>query len=137
MRMKINVLILGLLASALGGMINPFNKVEAGEVCNYLNKATALAQAFRNSDQVWVAEGWWLLDPGDCITYPDDALIHIRHSSDIRPYNVANTENTEAVTGQLCVVGDRFTAYRADDSGACAQAGGSLEPFVGFGGLIQ
>ena len=137
MRMNMNVLILGLLATALGGTLSPFNKAEAGEVCNYLNQATALAQAFRNADQVWVAEGWWLLDPGDCITYPDDALIHVRHSNDIRPYSAENLEITEAVTEQLCVVGDRFTAYRADNNGACEQAGGSLEPFVGFEGLIQ
>ena len=137
MRMKMNGLILGLLASTLGGMLNPFNKAEAGEVCNYLNQATALAQAFRNADQVWVAEGWWLLDPGECISYPDDALIHVRHSSDIRPYSAENLEITEAVTEQLCVVGDRFTAYRADNSGACAQAGGSLQTFLGFEGLIQ
>ena len=136
MRIKINRLLLGLLTTALASTLNPHNKAEAGQVCNYLNKATALAQAFRNTDQVWVTEGWWILDPGDCITYPDDTLIHVRNSDDIRPYSTENFEVIEAVTERLCVVGDRFTAYRADNSGACAQAGGSLKTFVGFEELI-
>ncbi|MFM7574131.1 MAG: DUF1036 domain-containing protein [Snowella sp.] len=31
-----------------------------------------MAQAHLNQDNVWVAEGWWRIDPGDCVVYSDN-----------------------------------------------------------------
>lgn len=70
----------------------------------------------RNQDQIWVSEGWWELDPGECLNYPDNWYTYLQYDRDTaveRPV----VPTTNQVT--LCVVQDRFVTYNAISNVAC------------------
>ena len=121
------------LVSLTAGQFLIAGRVNAGEVCNYRNQVLALAQAYRNQEQVWVSEGWWLLNPGDCIAYPDDAVTYLQFQENSPPSRPYEPGSPEVVEAQLCVVQDRFTAFSASTPRACIEAGGTLRTFLGFG----
>lgn len=136
MKAKITLMLLSLAAVAISESLATA-KAKAGEVCNYRNQVLTLAQAYINQDEVWVSEGWWLINPGDCISYPDNALTYLQfneNSQPSRPYQKQSTEVSEEVLqARLCIVQDRFTAFSASTPRACAEAGGKLRQFLGFG----
>jgi uncharacterized membrane protein len=132
MKAKMIPMLLGLVSLAAGESLIA-SRVNAGEVCNYRNQVLALAQAYRNQEQVWVSEGWWLLNPGDCISYPDGAVTYLQFQEDFRPSRTYQKDDQEVLEARLCVVQDRFTAFSADTGRACTEAGGTLKPFLGFG----
>jgi uncharacterized membrane protein len=143
MKHKITLIALSLVAAAVGQSLGA-GRATAGEVCNYRNQVLALAQAYVNPDEVWVSEGWWLINPGDCIAYPDNALTYLQFDEDSqppRPYQKQATEAAqEVLQARLCIVQDRFTAFSAATPRDCAEAGGTLRQFLGFGAkreLIQ
>lgn len=143
MKAKITLFLLSLAAVAVGESLATA-RAKAGEVCNYRNQVLALAQAYVNQDEVWVSEGWWKLNPGDCIDYPDNALTYLQFNEDSqpsRPYiEQSNEATSEVYEARLCVVQDRFTAFSASTSRTCAEAGGKLRRFLGLGAkreLIQ
>ena len=131
MKAKIIPMLLSLVSLAAGELLIA-SQANAGEVCNYRNQVLALAQAYRNQNQVWVSEGWWLLNPGDCIAYPDDAVTYVQFNQDSRPHRFYRVGSPEVIEARLCVVQDRFTVFSAATPRACTQAGGTFKPFVGF-----
>lgn len=134
MKAKMIPMLLSLVSLAAGESLIP-SRVDAGEVCNYRNQVLALAQAnYRTQDKVWVSEGWWLLNPGDCISYPDEAVTYLQFQENSRPYRRYQQGSPEVLEVKLCVVQDRFTAFSASTRRACTEAGGTLRTFVGFGG---
>jgi uncharacterized membrane protein len=136
MKTKITLMLLSLVAVAVSESLAT-TKAKAGEVCNYRNQVLALAQAYVNQSEVWVSEGWWLVNPGDCIAYPDNVLTYLQfneNSQPSRPYQKEPTGASEEVLeARLCVVQDRFTAFSASTPRACTEAGGKLRQFLGFG----
>ncbi|MFN5515860.1 MAG: DUF1036 domain-containing protein [Cyanobacteriota bacterium] len=124
----LSALLFGLLpASFLSLLPSP---VQAGETCNYLNYDIAMAMGFQNENQVWVSEGWWLLEPGECAVYPDSAKVFFQIDKD-SPISRAIPQG--APSQSLCIVADRFTAYQADNSEACDSLDGAMVTFFNPG----
>ncbi len=119
-------LFLGLMPMAFGEAIILAPSAQAGETCNYINRNLWMAQAYQNANQVWVSEGWWVIEPGECVSYADNVSTFFKIAEDSIPSR-PKIENSK--TKALCVINDRFTVFQADNPTACD---GSLETFVGF-----
>ncbi len=129
------VLVLGAIASTLGSfaLIPPL--VQAGEVCNYNNRILRVAVAYPNQNEVWVSQGWWELDPGACLQYPDTWYTFLQFNRDNAP---SRPQGQGVSTANLCVAQDRFTAYNATSFSTCEQldsyfADLSLRNYVNIG----
>jgi uncharacterized membrane protein len=120
----------GLMLTALGTPAVLSEAASAGEICNYENSVAYLARAYQNQDEVWISEGWWKLDPGQCAIAADNQLTYLmfdRDSEATRPYNQGFADT------KLCIVHDHFIAYNAISTKACSHAGGTLKTFLGIG----
>lgn len=119
-----------LLVMGLGGELMAPTAARAGETCNYVNHNLFMAQAFQNERQVWVSEGWWVIEPGDCVVYADNAVTYFKVEEDVTPPRPALETATKMT---LCVVNDRFTVVQADNVRACEDADGAMVTFLNPG----
>ena len=129
MKKSFTIFLLSLAAIALGEGLKP-NAAQAGETCNYINNSLFMAQAHLNQDNVWVAEGWWRIDPGDCVVYSDNTSTFFKIQEDVTP---PRPTIPQAVATELCVVHDRFIVYQANNPGACDSQNGQMMTFLGLG----
>ena len=123
-------LLIGLLPATFSVLSWPLEPVQAGETCNYLNHQIFMAQAFLNENQVWVSEGWWPLEPGECVVYSDNASTYFKISEDQsapRP-TLPGTTKTD-----LWIVHDRDRVYQAEQAGVCSGQEGWMETFIQVG----
>ena len=130
MKGKTLLLILSLVAATVGECLGFPKIASASEVCNYRNRTVYMAQAYPNRNEIWVSEGWWELEPGECIVYSDRALAYVkldRHSPSLLPYDRGFPDT------DLCIVHDRFIVYNAIEPSACREAGGTMKTFIGIG----
>lgn len=109
----------------------------AGKSCNYLNHNLFMAQGYQNPNGVWVSDGWWVIAPGDCVVYSDQAFTFFK----IREGRIPNRQAIAAIEGsesmELCQVNDRFTLFQAQDSSVCADAGGNKGMFINPGPNLE
>lgn len=124
----LSVLLLGLLPASLLTLAP--SSAQAGETCNYFNYDIAMAMASQNENQVWVSQGWWLLEPGECAVYPDGAKVFFQIDKDSP---ISRTIPQGAPSQSLCIVSDRFTAYQADNPSACDSLDGEMVTFFNPG----
>ena len=129
MKKSFTIFLLSLAAIALGEGLKP-NAAQAGETCNYINHSLFMAQAHLNQDNVWVAEGWWRIDPGDCVVYSDNISTYFKKEEDV---SAPRPKPSEALVTDLCVVNDRFIVYQANDLRACGRENGQMMTFLGLG----
>lgn len=112
------LLSLGILGIVLGESVFSPETAQAGELCNYRNQLLQVSAAYLNKDNVWVAKGWWMVEPGECLTHPDDWYTYVQVNRDevvARP----QLKQEEAKTVQLCVTQDRYTSYNGVSWGPC------------------
>jgi len=129
MKKPFTIFLLSLLAIALGQAVKP-NPVKAGETCNYINNNLFMAQAHRNQNNVWVAEGWWKIEPGDCVVYADNASTYFKIEEEV---SAPRPKIPQTLVTELCVVNDRFIVYQANDWSVCEGQDGQMMTFVGLG----
>ena len=124
----------GLVSVGLGvGLLSP-SAAHAGETCNYINRNLLMAQAFQNERNVWVSEGWWVIEPGDCVVYADNAVTYFKIEEGVTPPR----PDLEPLTKmKLCVVNDRFTVVQADNGQACGDAQGTMVTFLNPGATLE
>lgn len=106
----------------------------AGETCNYVNQRLFMAQAFQNERDVWVSEGWWVIEPGDCVVYSDSAVTYFKIEENVAPPRPDLETSTQKT---LCVVNDRFTVVQADNTQACGTADGAMVTFLSPGSTLE
>jgi uncharacterized membrane protein len=123
-----------LLTVGLGGELLTPATANAGETCNYVNHNLFMAQAFQNERQVWVSEGWWVIQPGDCVVYADNAVTYFKIEEGVTPPRPVLDTATKM---NLCVVNDRFTVVQADNAGACGDADGAMVTFLNPGTTLE
>jgi uncharacterized membrane protein len=83
---------------------------------------------------VWVSEGWWVIEPGDCVVYADNALTYFKIEEGVTPPR----PNLDTVTKMnLCVVNDRFTVVQSDNGQACGDAHGTMATFLNPGTTLE
>lgn len=129
MKNPLGLLLLSCVSLSLGEGFGT-TAVYAGETCNYINNNLYMAQAYQNRNQVWVGEGWWIIEPGQCVVYSDNASTYFKLEENVaapRPIVPG------AVTTELCVINDRFTVFQAEDSTACNSQNGTLTTFTKIG----
>ena len=129
MKKPFTVVLLSLLAIAFGDIIKS-NPAHAGETCNYINNNLFMAQAHRNENNVWVAEGWWRIEPGSCVVYGDNVSTYFKIEEDVA---APRPKIPQSVKTDLCVVNDRFIVYQANDFGVCDGQDGQIMTFVQVG----
>jgi len=105
-------------------------KAQAGQTCNYINQNLFMAQAYKNADQVWVSEGWWVIQPGECVVYADTVSTFFKVTADTLPPRL---QPKGVELAELCVVNDRFIVYQADNPAACDSQDGVLSTFLSLG----
>lgn len=130
MKKSLGLLLLGLIPWAIADGFWGTSSVEAGQTCNYINNNLYMAQAYLNTDNVWVSQGWWVLEPGQCAVYADNASTYFKIEEDVaapRP-TLPNTVQTD-----LCVVNDRFVVYQASDAAVCDNQDGMITTFTAIG----
>lgn len=124
------------LGSAFWGTIFTPTPALAGKSCNYLNTNLSMAQGYQNQDGVWVSEGWWVVEPGECVVYADNAFTYFKISNGVAPTRpVMDQEQIRTV--KLCQVNDRFTVFQSDQGQACEKAGGNGATFLNPGAIVE
>ncbi|BFM40914.1 DUF1036 domain-containing protein [Synechocystis sp. LKSZ1] len=121
---------LGLLPALLGSVFVATPKAQAGQTCNYINQNLFMAQAYQNANQVWVSEGWWVIEPGECVVYADNVSTFFKISENVTPPRL---QPKDVQLADLCVVNDRFMVYQADNLAACDSQDGDLATFLNPG----
>lgn len=124
------------LGSALLGTIFTPSVALAGKSCNYLNTNLSMAQGYQNQNGIWVSEGWWVVEPGECVVYSDNAFTYFKISNGVAP-NRPLTEQDQIEAIKLCQVDDRFTVFQTDQSQACGNAGGNIATFLNPGSTLE
>jgi uncharacterized membrane protein len=101
--------------------------------CNDATVRLEIAISYPDSARGWVAEGWWLVDPGQCRTVIDNPL-----KSRYYYFFAHDSSGGTRFSGETpyCIQTEKFTLYQAQftHSGKrteadCAQAGLRLEKF--------
>ena len=129
MKKSLTIFLLSLAMIVLGEGLKP-NPAQAGETCNYINNNLFMAQAHLNKDNVWVAEGWWKIEPGDCVVYADNASTYFKIEEEV---SAPRPKTPQALATDLCVVNDRFTVYQANNPGVCDGQDGQMTTFLSLG----
>ena len=122
------------LGTTLASLTLAIAPAPAGEICNYQNLPLYLAVATQNTNNIWISEGWWVIEPGECVTYPDQALTYLKVTENESPVRkiASNVKNTSA-----CVVNDKFVAFSAISESACDEVDGDLVPFLQAGNNLE
>ncbi len=115
---------LGLLMTAgavIGELALSPKMAQASELCNYRNEIVRVSGAYLNKDDVWVSQGWWLVEPGECMVYPDDwyTYVEVDRAQTVERTYLLNLEEEEVQAVQLCVLQDGYTFYNAELFEAC------------------
>lgn len=129
--------VLGALSSVcLGAMVAPTPAL-AGKSCNYYNTNLFMAQGYVNQDGIWVSDGWWVIRPGDCVVYADNAFTYFKITDGQAPNRsrILATACTESIN--LCQINDRFTTYQADNGMVCGNNGGNMATFINPGSTVE
>ncbi|WP_218128281.1 DUF1036 domain-containing protein [Rhodospira trueperi] len=97
---------------ALVAMMTAASAAHAGlEVCNHTSVARWLAIGYLNRDEVWSSEGWWHVEPGDCVKPIEDDLTQ-------RYYYYRAEDPNEQFEGDgffFCAVPDAFNIVGDSD----------------------
>ncbi|HAC63864.1 MAG TPA: hypothetical protein DCF68_10085 [Cyanothece sp. UBA12306] len=112
------LLSLGITATIVSPVTFGTEQAVAGEICNARNQILFVAGAYTNEDDVWVTKAWWEVEPGECLSYPDNWYTYIevsRHETAARP----DVEDKDFETVELCVLQDKQTIYNAIYEGEC------------------
>lgn len=109
------------LGTGLGELALSPKTAQAAELCNYRNEIVRVSGAYMNKDETWVSKGWWLVEPGECMVYPDDwyTYVQVDRAQTVERSYLLSLEDEEIETVQLCVLQDRFTFYNAELFEAC------------------
>ncbi|WP_241392641.1 DUF1036 domain-containing protein [Rippkaea orientalis] len=134
------LLLLGIIAAVGSQVTIGTQKAIAGEICNNINDMIFISAAQMNNNDVWVSKGWWEVEPGACLSYPDDwyAFVQVNRDHHVplfegRPHQIVlapvgrqwqewqnSEENKPPIESvKLCVVQDKYTAYSAKDGALC------------------
>ena len=130
MKKSLGLLLLSFMPLVIGEGFGTTAVVQAGETCNYINNNLYMAQAYQNANRVWVSQGWWIIEPGHCVVYGDNASTYFKIEEDVA---APRPTIPQAVTTDLCVVNDRFIFYQANDAGVCDSQDGGLTTFTNIG----
>lgn len=106
------------VTAGVGELAFSANKAQGAELCNYRNEIVRVSGAYVNNDDVWVTQGWWLVEPGECMVYPDNWYTYVevdREQTVERTYLLE--QEIETVT--LCVLQDRYTFYSGETYEVC------------------
>ncbi len=122
--------------SALLGTVFTPSPALAGKSCNYLNTSLFMAQGYQNQNDIWVSEGWWVIKPGECVVYADNAFTYFKIHNGVAPSRPFTAQD-QAESVKLCQVNDRFTVFQADQGRACANAGGNVATFINPGSTLE
>ncbi|MEM8780573.1 MAG: DUF1036 domain-containing protein [Cyanobacteria bacterium P01_G01_bin.49] len=118
--MKNSLLLFSLVTATLGlgELTFSSNKAQGAELCNYRNEIVRVSGAYVNSDETWVTQGWWLVEPGECMVYPDNWYTYVEVD---RQQTVERTHLVEQgiETVDLCVLQDRYTFYNGETVEVC------------------
>ncbi|AIE72569.1 MULTISPECIES: DUF1036 domain-containing protein [unclassified Synechocystis] len=125
------------LGTALVGAIFTPAPALAGKSCNYLNTNLSMAQGYENQNGVWVSEGWWVLEPGECVVYSDNAFTYFKIRDGVAPNRKAMEEMAGSESIKLCQVNDRFTVFQSDNGSVCRDAGGNTQVFTNPGTNLE
>ncbi len=118
MNNKLFLMALGMAVTAVGEVSLFSQQATAGEICNARNQILYVAGAYTNEDDVWVTKGWWTIEPGECLSYPDNWYTYVevsRHETAARP----DVEGKDFETVELCVLQDKQTIYNAISPQEC------------------
>jgi uncharacterized membrane protein len=128
--------IMALGSLLFGTMVAP-SPALAGKSCNYLNNRLFMAQGYENQNGIWISEGWWEVEPGECVVYSDNAFTYFKIRDGVAPNRraIAETEGSESI--RLCQVNDRFTVYQSDQNSVCRNSEGSHETFINPGTNLE
>ncbi len=129
MKQTIGLLLFSLMPWGVGMNLGAA-PAQAGETCNYINNNLFMAQAHQSRNQVWVSQGWWVIEPGNCVVYADTVSTFFKYNED-NPVGRQPLPNVSTI--DLCVVNDRFTVYQANDAKVCDNQDGQMVTFVGIG----
>lgn len=118
------------LGSTFASLTLAIAPAPAGEICNYQNLPLYLAIAAQNTHDIWISEGWWVIEPGECVTYPEEALTYLKVAENQSPVRAiaAKVKSTPA-----CVVNDKFIAFSATSESGCDEVYGELVQFLQAG----
>ena len=125
------------LGSALVGSVFAPAPAIAGKSCNYLNTNLFMAQGHENPNGIWVSEGWWVVEPGECVVYSDNAFTYFKIRDGVAPNRKAIAEMAGSESIKLCQVNDRFTVFQSDSGSVCRIAGGNNQTFINPGSNLE
>lgn len=54
-----------------------------GKSCNYFNINLFMVQGYENFNGIWVSEGWWVVELGECVVYFDSVFIYFKISDGV------------------------------------------------------
>ncbi|MEA5533330.1 DUF1036 domain-containing protein [Crocosphaera sp. XPORK-15E] len=118
--MKNSLLLFSLVtvAAGVGELAFSPKMAQGAELCNYRNEIVRVSGAYVNKDEAWVTKGWWFVQPGECMTYPDNWYTYVEVDRDQtveRTYLLG--EGIETI--KLCVIQDRYTFYNGETERVC------------------
>ncbi|WP_009546579.1 DUF1036 domain-containing protein [Crocosphaera subtropica] len=121
MKKSLGLCSLIVMGAGLGELALSPERAQASELCNYRNEIIRVSGAYINGDDTWVTQGWWLVEPGECMVYPDNWYTYVqvdRHQTVERTY-LLELEDEEIQTVELCVLQDRYTFYNGETFEVC------------------
>jgi len=130
MRKSLGLLLLGFIPWAIAEGFWGTSRVQAGETCNYINNSLYMAQAHLNTKNIWVSQGWWVIEPGQCVVYADNVSTYFKIEEE---QAAPRPTLPQTVQTDLCVVNDRFTVYQASDAAVCDNQDGMMSTFTAIG----
>ncbi|WP_198649077.1 DUF1036 domain-containing protein [Cyanothece sp. BG0011] len=109
------------LGAGLGELALSPKTAQASELCNYRNEIVRVSGAYINNDDTWVTKGWWLVEPGECMVYPDNwyTYVEVDRAQTVERTYLLELEGEDIQAVELCVLQDRFTFYNGDSSEVC------------------
>ncbi|MGK7942220.1 MAG: DUF1036 domain-containing protein [Crocosphaera sp.] len=110
-----------LLGLGLGEFVLSPKMAQGAELCNYRNEIVRVSGAYVNDNDIWVTQGWWLVQPGECMVYPDNWYTYVEVDRDqtVERTYLLDLEEEEIQTVKLCVIQDRYTFYNGVEFDVC------------------
>ncbi len=118
---SLGVCSLMILSAGLGELALSPKMAQGAELCNYRNEIVRVSGAYMNNDETWVTKGWWLVEPGECMVYPDNWYTYVEVDRDqtVERTYLLDLEDKEVQAVQLCVIQDRYTFYNGETYEVC------------------
>ncbi len=123
MKKAVGLCLLMTVGAGFGDLAFYPKMAQGAELCNYRNEIVRVSGAYVNDDEIWVTQGWWLVEPGECMVYPDNWYTYVevdRHQTVERSY-LLDLEQEEIKTVDLCVLQDRYTFYNGESLDVCCK----------------